>query len=161
MMKKNRQFLTELLKTIQMGQVEIRSVLDTSLGSGLRSTLETQLREYDSIETEVYTIALQRGWELPELDPAVRMMTDMMTRMKLHHPNPDSKIADMMIIGGTSLMVYPAAGLCDYFRGNNLVVINLSDTAKETGASLAIHRPIGEVLREAVSMLEEEELDRT
>ena len=69
--------------------------------------------------------------------------------------------ADMMIIGGTSLMVYPAAGLCDYFRGNNLVVINLSDTAKETGATLAIHRPIGEVLHEAVSILQEEELDRS
>ena len=68
--------------------------------------------------------------------------------------------ADMMIIGGTSLMVYPAAGLCDYFRGKNLVVINLSGTAKETGATLAIHRPIGEVLRETVSMLREEELDR-
>ena len=68
--------------------------------------------------------------------------------------------ADMMIIGGTSLMVYPAAGLCDYFRGKNLVVINLSNTAKETGATLAIHRPIGEVLHEAVSLLQEEETDR-
>ena len=68
--------------------------------------------------------------------------------------------ADMMIIGGTSLMVYPAAGLCDYFRGKHLVVINLSNTAKETGATLAIHRPIGEVLHEAVSLLQEEETDR-
>ena len=105
MMKKNRQFLTELLKTIQMGQVEIRSVLDTSLGSGLRSTLETQLREYDSIETEVYTIALQRGWELPELDPGRRFLKDRVTRMKLNVRNTDSRIADILIQGNTKGMI--------------------------------------------------------
>ena len=48
-MNESKQILSAMLKTIQMGQVDIRSVLDTSLGSSLRSTLQTQLREYDSI----------------------------------------------------------------------------------------------------------------
>lgn len=58
--------------------------------------------------------------------------------------------ADLLIIGGTSLMVYPAAALIDYFRGRHVVVINLSDTGRETGADLTIHRSIDEVLSEAV-----------
>lgn len=54
--------------------------------------------------------------------------------------------ADTLIIGGTSLIVYPAAGFIDYFRGRHLVVINKSATAKEVGADLTIAEPIGEVL---------------
>lgn len=54
--------------------------------------------------------------------------------------------ADMLIIGGTSLAVYPAASFIDYFRGKHLVVINRDATAREVGASLSIHEPIGEVL---------------
>ena len=53
--------------------------------------------------------------------------------------------ADMLIIGGTSLVVYPAAGFIDYFRGKYLVVINKSATAREVGANLSISEPIGEV----------------
>ncbi len=54
--------------------------------------------------------------------------------------------ADMMIIGGTSLAVYPAAGLIDYFHGKHLVVINKSETSRSTGAELTINGSIGEVL---------------
>lgn len=54
--------------------------------------------------------------------------------------------ADTLIIGGTSLVVYPAAGFIDYFRGKHLVVINKSATAKEVGAELTIAAPIGEIL---------------
>lgn len=105
MMKRNQQLLSALLKTIQLGQVEIRSVLDTSLGSSLRNTLEGQLREYDSIETEAYTIALQRGWDLPELDPGRRFLRDRLTRMKLNGRNTDSRIADILIQGNTKGMI--------------------------------------------------------
>jgi len=104
-MKNSKEILSSVVKTAQMGQVGIRSVLDTSMRPSLRKALESQLREYDSIETEAHTIASQRGWELQELDPGVRMMTDMMTRMKLHGRNTDSKIADMMIQGNTKGMV--------------------------------------------------------
>jgi NAD-dependent deacetylase len=58
--------------------------------------------------------------------------------------------ADMLIIGGTSLVVYPAAGFIDYFRGKYLVVINKSETAREVGAHLIIQEPIGEVLEKII-----------
>lgn len=54
--------------------------------------------------------------------------------------------ADMMIIGGTSLVVYPAAGLIDYYQGNKLVLINKASTARDQMADLVINAPIGEVL---------------
>lgn len=55
--------------------------------------------------------------------------------------------ADTLIIGGTSLVVYPAAGFIDYFRGKHLVVINKSATAKEVRAELTIAAPIGKVMK--------------
>ena len=51
--------------------------------------------------------------------------------------------ADMLIVGGTSLVVYPAAGLINYFRGNNLVLINKSETPYDDRANLVIHGAIG------------------
>lgn len=53
--------------------------------------------------------------------------------------------ADVLIIGGTSLAVYPAAGLVDYFRGDKLVVINMAPTPRDTYADLVIKEPIGTV----------------
>lgn len=54
--------------------------------------------------------------------------------------------ADVLIIGGTSLAVYPAAGLIDYYRGNKLVLINKSTTPMDGRANLRIEGKIGEVL---------------
>ncbi|MBE6990060.1 MAG: NAD-dependent protein deacylase [Ruminococcaceae bacterium] len=54
--------------------------------------------------------------------------------------------ADMLIIGGTSLVVYPAAGLVRYYRGNKLVVINKGDVGASLDADLVINGPIGQVL---------------
>ena len=53
--------------------------------------------------------------------------------------------ADMLIIGGTSLNVYPAAGLVDLYRGNKLVLVNLSSTPQDARANLVIHERIGQV----------------
>ncbi len=53
--------------------------------------------------------------------------------------------ADILIIGGTSLNVYPAAGLINYYRGNKLVLINLSETPYDSYADLIIHEKIGQV----------------
>ena len=53
--------------------------------------------------------------------------------------------ADMLIIGGTSLVVYPAAGLIDYYKGNKLVVINKAPTSRDSMADLVISGPIGEM----------------
>ncbi len=54
--------------------------------------------------------------------------------------------ADTLIVGGTSLSVYPAAGLLQLFQGDNLVLINRDVTPYDGAASLVIHRPIGETL---------------
>lgn len=53
--------------------------------------------------------------------------------------------ADVLIIGGTSLSVYPAAGLIDYFKGDKLVVINMAPTSRDAHADLVIAEPIGKV----------------
>ena len=58
--------------------------------------------------------------------------------------------ADTLIIGGTSLVVYPAAGFIDYFSGKNLVVINKAATPRDSAASLCIKEPIGEVLGQII-----------
>ena len=104
-MKESKDLLSSILKTTQMGQIGIRSVLDTAMRPTLRKALESQLQEYDTIEGEAHSIASSRGWEVPELDPVVRTMSDMMTRMKLTGGNTDSKIAGMMIQGNTRGMI--------------------------------------------------------
>lgn len=63
------------------------------------------------------------------------------------------KRADTLIIGGTSLVVYPAAGLINYFNGKNLVLINKSSTSYDSKANLVINDSIGPVLSEAVNNL--------
>ena len=59
--------------------------------------------------------------------------------------------ADMLIIGGTSLVVYPAAGFVTYFRGDALVVINQDATAQDARADLVFHDSVGKVLERAVN----------
>lgn len=61
--------------------------------------------------------------------------------------------ADTLIIGGTSLVVYPAAGLINYFKGKNLVLINKSETSADRRADLVIHDSIGVVLKKALELL--------
>ncbi len=61
--------------------------------------------------------------------------------------------ADTLIIGGTSLVVYPAANLINYFKGKNLVLINKSITSADSKADLVIHDSIGKVLSEAINEL--------
>lgn len=58
--------------------------------------------------------------------------------------------ADLLIIGGTSLVVYPAAGFIDYFNGDSVVLINKSTTGYDKKASLVINDSIGKVLFEAI-----------
>ncbi len=58
--------------------------------------------------------------------------------------------ADVLIVGGTSLVVYPAAGLIRYFQGDKLVLLNLQETPYDKEADLCVHAPIGEVLSACV-----------
>lgn len=59
--------------------------------------------------------------------------------------------ADLFLVGGTSLTVYPAAGLVDYYKGKRLVLINRSETPYDHYADLVIHDSFGEVLSQCVS----------
>lgn len=62
------------------------------------------------------------------------------------------KNADTLIIGGTSLVVYPAAGMVNYFRGKNLVLINKQPTPQDANADIAFHIPIGEVFEKVMDL---------
>ena len=61
--------------------------------------------------------------------------------------------AETLVVGGTSLAVYPAAGLLRYFRGKNLVLINKSATSYDSEATLVIREPIGETLAAAMALM--------
>lgn len=100
-MKDSKDVLSSILKTTQMGQIGIRSILKMPLRTSLRTELKSQLKEYDAIEQEAHGIALSRGWELAELNPAIKGMTNMMTRSRLSFGDMDSKAAAMMIQGNT------------------------------------------------------------
>ena len=58
--------------------------------------------------------------------------------------------ADVLIVGGTSLVVYPAAGFVNYYKGNKLVLINKSETSFDGHADLVIHESIGKVFKECI-----------
>jgi NAD-dependent deacetylase len=62
--------------------------------------------------------------------------------------------AKVLVIGGTSLAVYPAAGLINYFRGSKVVLINRDATSRDSIADLIIRRPIGQVMKEALEIIE-------
>ena len=100
-MKDSQKILNSLLSTVQMGQVGIRSVMDKAVRTDLKRALKSQLKEYDNFESQAFSIAAARGWELKEVDPAVRAMANMISRTKLTFGAQDSKIAAMMIQGNT------------------------------------------------------------
>ena len=100
-MKGSKDLLSSVLKTTQMGQLGIRSVLKVPLRASLQTALKSQLQEYDSIEREAQAIAASRGWELEELSYGIKGMTDMMVRMQLSFGNVNSKAAAMTIQGNT------------------------------------------------------------
>lgn len=77
-------------------------------------------------------VLYEEGLDNKTLSDAVRYISD----------------ADVLIIGGTSLVVYPAAGLIDYYRGNKLVLVNKTPTARDGAADLVISGSIGEIFAE-------------
>ena len=74
-------------------------------------------------------VLYEEGLDMDTMSASVRAITE----------------ADMLIIGGTSLAVYPAAGLIDYYGGHKLVLINKGATSRDSIADLLINAPIGEV----------------
>ena len=100
-MKGSKDVLSSVIKTAQMGQIGIRSVLNMPLRASLKDALRSQLREYDKIEKEGLALATERGWELKQQNPAVQHMTNMMTKTRLSFGDISSKAAAMMIQGNT------------------------------------------------------------
>ena len=98
-MKGSKDVLSSIIKTTQMGQIGIRSVLNAPLRASLKDALRSQLQEYDAIEREALALASSRGWTLKQLDPTVKSMTNMMCKMKLSFGDSSSKAAAMMIQG--------------------------------------------------------------
>ncbi|MCC6093930.1 MAG: NAD-dependent protein deacylase [Eubacterium sp.] len=78
--------------------------------------------------------------------PDVTLYGEMLPEEAWRNAERVCREADMMIVGGTSLSVYPAASLLDYFSGKYLVLINRDRTNRDNGADLVFHESIGEVL---------------
>lgn len=114
-------------------------------GSVLRNYCEHCRTFYD-----VYTIL--NSEDVPRctkcggpIKPDVVLYEEGLDEKVLHSAIRYIQNAKVLIIGGTSLAVYPAAGLIDYFRGDKLVVINKAPTPRDNYADLLIQDPIGEV----------------
>lgn len=122
-MKGSKDILSSILKTTQMGQIGIRCVLKSPLRATLRTALQSQLHEYDTIEQEAQAIASTRGWTLEELDPTVKTMANMMTRTRLSFGNIDSKTAAMMIQGNTRGMIKGFKNLNQFANSDERVAI--------------------------------------
>jgi hypothetical protein len=67
--------------------------------------MESQLKEYDAIETQAQELAKSKDWKLKELDPAIRAMANMSVKMRLAFRNVNSNLAAMMIQGNTRGMI--------------------------------------------------------
>ena len=80
------------------------------------------------------------------IKPDVVLYEESLDDQVLYGALTDIQNADMLIIGGTSLAVYPAAGLVNYYRGSKLVLINKSPTSYDSDADLILSGPIGEIL---------------
>ena len=104
-MNESKHVLDGLISTVQMGQLGIRAVMDYAVRVELKNALQSQLAEYDKVETQAHELAEARGWELKEVNPAIRSMAAWMSRMRLSFGRPDSKIAAMMIQGNTRGMI--------------------------------------------------------
>jgi hypothetical protein len=100
-MKDNKELLTSILHTVQMGQTGIRSVHANAIRPALRSELDNQLKEYDSIEKEAIQLAKARDMYLSNVNPAIRQMSKIMSQIRLIGGDVDSKIAGMLIQGNT------------------------------------------------------------
>lgn len=84
--------------------------------------------------------------------PDVTLYEESLDMMKLENSVKLISQADLLIVGGTSLTVYPAAGLIDYYKGDKLVLINRDSTPYDSRASLIINESIGDTLSSAASM---------
>lgn len=88
------------------------------------------------------------------LKPEVTLYEEMLDESVVEGAIEAIQTAEVLIIGGTSLSVYPAAGFIRYFTGNTLCVINQSPTSADAGAQIVIREPIDLVFGEVLSLIE-------
>ena len=110
-MMTGKELLPLLLKTVQLGQTAIRSVLDTVMDLSFRGILLSQLRELETIETEAHSIATRRGWDLREPDPATTFLIRKWIRLRLLGNRFESTISAMLIRRNTTGMIHVLQGL--------------------------------------------------
>ena len=85
--------------------------------------------------------------------PDVVLYGEPLPQAAIHEALDEIAAADLLIVGGTSLVVYPAAGLLRYFGGDRMVIINRDETPFDTQASLVFHDSIGDVMEQMMQVL--------
>ena len=147
--------LAELEKEGKLRAVITQNIDGLHQAAGSRNVLELHgsiLRAYCSRCRKPYPAELiNHGQGLPRcgcggvIRPDIVLYEEQLDENLLSKSVHYLRNADVLIVGGTSLNVYPAAGLINYYRGNKLVLINLCETAYDCYADLIIHEKIGEV----------------
>lgn len=147
--------LAELEKEGKLRAVITQNIDGLHQAAGSRNVLELHgsiLRAYCSRCRKPYPAELiNHGQGVPRcscggvIRPDIVLYEEQLDENLLSESVHYLRNADVLIVGGTSLNVYPAAGLINYYRGNKLVLINLSETAYDCYADLIIHEKIGEV----------------
>ncbi|MCR4764062.1 MAG: NAD-dependent protein deacylase [Lachnospiraceae bacterium] len=115
-------------------------------GSVLRNYCEKCGKRYDGFEVVLEAEGIPKCSCGGTIKPDVVLYEEGLDQQTIEKAVYYISHADVLIIGGTSLAVYPAAGLIDYYRGDKLVLINKQATARDAQAKIVIQEPIGEVL---------------
>ncbi|MEE3399456.1 MAG: NAD-dependent protein deacylase [Eubacterium sp.] len=124
-------------------------------GSVLRNYCSKCGKRFDSTDEDVYAGVkyIQAAAGVPKCDecggtvrPDVVLYEEGLDNYVISRTIEHISKADMLIIGGTSLVVYPAASFINYFNGKHLAVLNMASTGRDSQADIVIHDKIGEVL---------------
>ena len=147
--------LAELEREGKLRAVITQNIDGLHQAAGSKNVLELHgsiLRAYCSRCRKPYPAdAINKGTGVPRRDcggvirPDIVLYEEQLDEDVLRKSIDYIRNADVLIVGGTSLNVYPAAGLINYYRGNKLVLVNLSATPYDDEADLVIHEKLGEV----------------
>ena len=147
--------LAELEREGKLSAVITQNIDGLHQAAGSKNVLELHgsiLRAYCSRCRKPYPAdAINKGTGVPRCDcggvirPDIVLYEEQLDEDVLRKSIDYIRNADVLIVGGTSLNVYPAAGLINYYRGNKLVLVNLSATPYDDEADLVIHEKLGEV----------------
>ena len=147
--------LAELEREGKLRAVITQNIDGLHQAAGSKNVLELHgsiLRAYCSRCRKPYPVdVINKGTGVPRCDcggvirPDIVLYEEQLDEDVLRRSIDYIRNADVLIVGGTSLNVYPAAGLINYYRGNKLVLVNLSATPYDDEADLVIHEKLGEV----------------